>query len=287
MKPPPFEYHRPGSLQEALTLAASLDNAKIIAGGQSLMPMLNLRLIQPEHLIDIHAIPDLAGISGGDGVTTIGATTRQRDIEFSQAIRQRLPLMSEAILSVGHRQTRNRGTIGGSLCHLDPSAEMPLVAVAHDARMLIAGTQGQREVGVGDFCTGFMTPDVASDEILVGLRITEWPRPHGSAFVEYARRDGDFAIAAAAVLLATAADGSIARVSIALGGVAPCPLRVPAAEAVLLGQRPSESRMREAAACCAQAASMDDPNVPGWYRRNLAAELSFRAIKTALSRVGP
>lgn len=286
MKPPPFEYHKPGSLQEALALAKTLDNAKLIAGGQSLMPMLNLRLLQPEHLIDLNGVPHLAGITTSAGFTTIGAMTRQRDIEFSNVLPTKLPLMSEAILSVGHRQTRNRGTIGGSLCHLDPSAELPLVAVAHDAVMVVAGPTGNREVPISGFCTGFMAPDLAPDEILVGMRIGDWPASHGSSFVEYARRDGDFAIASAAVLVATAGDGSISRVSIALGGVAPCPVRVAEAEDMLLGQRATDPLVRKVASCCAQVASLDDPNVPGWYRRNLAAELAYRAIKTAMSRAG-
>lgn len=273
-------------MHEAFALTTVLDNAKLIAGGQSLMPMLNLRLIQPEHVIDLNGVPDLAGISVSEGFTTIGAMTRQRDIEFSDVLKTRLPLMGEAILSVGHRQTRNRGTIGGSMCHLDPSAELPLVAVAHDAEMIVAGPTGNREVPIADFCTGFMTPDLAAEEILVGIRIGDWPRSHGSSFVEYARRDGDFALASAAVLVATDKDGSINRVSIALGGVAPCPVRVPEAERMLVGQRATDALVRKAAACCAQVASLDDSNVPGWYRQSLAVEMAYRAITTAMSRTG-
>ncbi|NBY62815.1 MAG: hypothetical protein EBQ70_01370 [Betaproteobacteria bacterium] len=151
MKPPIFEYHRPNSLQEALSLMEKLENSKVIAGGQSLMPMLNLRLTFPSNLIDLNSIEELSGISTSDDQVTINAMTRQREIEFSKIIRQRIPLMADGILNVGHRQTRNRGTIGGSLCHQDSVAELSLIALAHDAVLGIASLRGIREIGIAEF----------------------------------------------------------------------------------------------------------------------------------------
>lgn len=284
MKPPIFEYHRPHSLQEALSLMEKLENSKVIAGGQSLMPMLNLRLTFPSNLIDLNSIEELSGISTSDDQVTINAMTRQREIEFSKIIRQRIPLMADGILNVGHRQTRNRGTIGGSLCHQDSVAELPLIALAHDAVLGIASLRGIREIGIAEFCTGFMSTSLEDGEILVFVKIKHWPQGHGWSFIEFARRDGDFAIVSAAVLVTTTGDGTISRVSVALGGVGPYPLRVSKAEDLLLGRYPTNKLIGQAAACCAELQPFDDPNIPAWYRKQLAHELSFKAIKEAIER---
>lgn len=284
MKPPIFEFHRPHTLREALMLLDTLENSKVIAGGQSLMPMLNLRLTFPSSLIDLNSIQELSGISASDDRVTINAMTRQRDIEFSKVIRQRIPLMADGILKVGHRQTRNRGTIGGSLCHLDSAAELPLIAVAHDAVLGIASIKGIRELSISDFCTGFMATALEEGEILAFVKIKDWPEGHGWSFAEYARRDGDFAIVAAAVLVTTEENGTISRVSVALGGVGPYPLRIGKAEDLLLGRYPSDALVGQAAACCAEVQPFEDPNIPAWYRKQLAHELSFKAIKEAIER---
>ena len=284
MKPPIFEYHRPNSLQEALSLMEKLENSKVIAGGQSLMPMLNLRLTFPSNLIDLNSIEELSGISTSDDQVTINAMTRQREIEFSKIIRQRIPLMADGILNVGHRQTRNRGTIGGSLCHQDSVAELSLIALAHDAVLGIASLRGIREIGIAEFCTGFMSTSLEDGEILVFVKIKHWPQGHGWSFIEFARRDGDFAIVSAAVLVTTKGDGTISRVSVALGGVGPYPLRVGKAEDLLLGRYPTNTLIGQAAACCAELQLFDDPNIPAWYRKQLAHELTFKAIKEAIER---
>jgi len=284
MKPPIFEYHRPNSLQEALSLMEKLENSKVIAGGQSLMPMLNLRLTFPSNLIDLNSIEELSGISTSDDQVTINAMTRQREIEFSKIIRQRIPLMADGILNVGHRQTRNRGTIGGSLCHQDSVAELSLIALAHDAVLGIASLRGIREIGIAEFCTGFMSTSLEDGEILVFVKIKHWPQGHGWSFIEFARRDGDFAIVSAAVLVTTKGDGTISRVSVALGGVGPYPLRVGKAEDLLLGRYPTNTLIGQAAACCAELQPFDDPNIPAWYRKQLAHELTFKAIKEAIER---
>src|SRR5438067_2664025 len=225
MKPPPFRYHDPKTVSEAVGLLASLENAKLLAGGQSLMPMLNMRFVQPDHIIDLNRVEGLSYIRGTASVLEIGAMTRQRDIEFSNVVRRRCPLMYDAIRHVGHRQTRNRGTLGGSLCHLDPSAELVSVAAALDATVTVAGPNGSREIEFESFPAGYMTPALEPNELVTGARFSLWPERHGHAFVEFSRRHGDFAIVSAAVLLADDGDGKITRASVTLGGMAIAPVR--------------------------------------------------------------
>ncbi len=260
------------------------ENSRILAGGQSLMPMLNLRIAYPDHLIDLNGIEGLAYIREVDGVVCIGAMTAQRTIEFSDMVKQRLPLMAEAILSVGHRQTRNRGTIGGSLCNLDPAAELPLVSLALDATAIVTGGNGTREIAMTDFAAGYMTPAIEPDEILSELRYKPWPAGHGYAFDEYARRKGDFAIVSVATLVELGKDGRVARASLALGGVGPVPIRVPAAESVLEGGTPDATLLARAAAHCDAIEPLEDALVPPWYRRKLAPVLARRALTLACSR---
>lgn len=284
MKPAPFEHHLPRTLQEALRNLKDFENARVIAGGQSLMPMLNLRLAYPDHLVDLNGVEDLAYIREEGGEVLIGAMTAQRTIEFSEVIKRRVPLMSEAILSVGHRQTRNRGTIGGSLCHLDPSAELPLVAATLDATVVVSSVAGSRRIPMADFPAGFMTPAIEADEIVTEIRIEPWPEGHGSAFTEYTRRKGDFAIVAAAALIDLARDGRIARASLALGGVGAAPVRMTEAERVLVGATPDAGVLERAAALCADIDPPDDPLIPAWYRRKLAPVLARRVLETAIRR---
>jgi aerobic carbon-monoxide dehydrogenase medium subunit len=284
MKPPPFEHHLPRTLQEALRHLKELDNARLIAGGQSLMPMLNMRITYPDHLVDLNGIAELAYIREEGDEVLIGAMTAQRTIEFSDLVKRRLPLMAEAILSVGHRQTRNRGTIGGSLCHLDPAAELPLVAVAHDATVVAASLDKVRRIKMVDFAAGIMTAAIERDEIVVEIRCTPWPGGHGWAFTEYARRKGDFAIVSVAALAHLGPDGRIARAALALGGVGPVPVRVPEAEAALVGNIPDPGLFARATTHCAGIEPLDDPFAPAWYRRALAPKLAQRALALACRR---
>lgn len=284
MKPPLFHYHAPHTLREALAIVGEYENTRLLAGGQSLMPMLNMRLLFPDHLVDINRIPELAGIREDRGGVVIGAMTRQRDIEFSPLVRERLPLLAEAITLVGHRQTRNRGTIGGSLCHLDPSAEQPTVAMAMDATLTVAGQRGVREIAMRDFALGLMTTALDDKEILTSIRIEPWPPGHGWAFVEYARRHGDFAIASVAVLLELDVAAKVTRVSLTLGGVCDVPVRLPEAEKQLLGSALTPADVAKVAAQCAEIDALDDPQVPRWYRRRVAATLVSRAIAMAAER---
>jgi carbon-monoxide dehydrogenase medium subunit len=284
MKPPVFEHHIPLTLNEALQNLRDFENARVIAGGQSLMPMLNFRVVNPSHLIDLNGIEGMAFIREESDEILIGAMTSQRTIEFSDIVKRRLPLMSEAILSVGHRQTRNRGTIGGSLCHLDPSAELPLVAVSFDATVSVASVGKVRLLSMADFAAEMMTPAIEAGEVATEIRFKPWPKGHGWGFAEYARRKGDFAIVSVATMVELDASGRISRVSLALGGVNPVPIRVKAAETVLLGERPDEELFVRAAAHCADIESLDDPFAPAWYRKRLAPKLSQRVLATACQR---
>ncbi len=283
MKPPAFSYHDPRSVADAIALLGTLDNAKLLAGGQSLMPMLNMRYVLPDHVIDLNRIDSLATIREDGDMLEIGAMTRQSDIEFSGVVRSRCPLLHEAILHVGHRQTRNRGTLGGSLCHLDPSAELVAVATALDAVVTLAGTKGEREIAFADFPQGYMTTALTAGELLTGVRFPLWRAGHGHAFVEFARRHGDFAVVSAAALIET--DGArIERVSLTLGGVGPAPLRMREIEQALSGRPPSEALFRDLCEACRAIDAMDDVHAPRAYRQQLAVTLARRALLQAHAR---
>ena len=284
MKPPLFSYHDPRTLQEALRLLSSLENVRPLAGGQSLVPMLNMRFVLPDHIVDLNTIDDLAGIALANDRLAIGAMTRQRDIEFSEIVARHCPLMSEALPQVGHRQTRNRGTIGGSLCHLDPAAELPCIAAAHDAVLEIASVRGVRQTGFAEFPQAYMSPALQPDELLTRVIFPLWPPEHGSAFVEFARRHGDFAIVSAAALLLLGEDGRIARASLTLGGLDFAPLRMRDVEKMLVGREATPALLREAADMCRTVEASDDVHAPASYRRHLAGVMAARALETALRR---
>ena len=284
MKPPPVEYHRPESLAAAVALLARLDNAKLLAGGQSLMPMLNLRYLYPDHLIDLNRIADLVGIALIGGRVRIGAMTRQRAIEVSPDVGRHAPIIPDALKLVGHRQTRNRGTIGGSLCHLDPAAELPLLALLYDAEIKIAGSTGVRSASMRDFMAGYMSPALERGELVIAVSVPVWKPGHGWGFAEFARRHGDFAIASAAVLLECDGDGRIARVAIAVGGVAAMPVRLEEAEKLLIGQRPGEALFERAGAYCAELDALADVHAGPDYRRSVAGAMVRRALAAAEAR---
>lgn len=285
MKPPPFSYHDPQTIAEVIGLLGRLENARLLAGGQSLMPMLNMRIVLPEHLIDLNRVEGLSYIREANGAVEIGAMTRQRDLEFSEVIRRQCPLMHEAIALVGHRQTRNRGTLGGSLCQLDPAAELVSVAAALDATVEISGPKGRRELPFSSFPAGFMTPALGADEMLTGARFPSWGSAHGHAFVEFARRHGDFAIVSAAALLEAGADGRITRASLTLGGMGPAPVRVTEVERALVGNKASEKLLRDVAESCRKIDAMGDVHAPAPYRQHLAVVLARRALEKAHARI--
>ena len=286
MKPPPFSYHDPRNVADAVGLLSRLENAKLLAGGQSLMPMLNMRYVLPDHIIDLNKIEALSYLRESNGVLEVGAMTRQRDLEFSDVVKARFPLIHEAILNVGHRQTRNRGTVGGSLCHLDPSAELVTMAAAHDATVTVAGPNGTRDIPFADFPVAFMTPALEPNELLTTVKFPRWPAGHGYGFVEFARRHGDFAIASAAALLEMDSGGKIKRASLTLGGVAVGPVRMTNVEKALMGQTPSEDLFRQLCEECRKVDAIDDVHAPASYRQHLAAVMSRRALVAAHGRVG-
>ena len=285
MKPPPFSYHDPRSISDVVGLLGRLDNAKLLAGGQSMMPMLNMRFVQPDHIIDLNKVDGLSYIREADGALEVGAMTRQRELEFSDVVRKRLPLMHEAIQHVGHRQTRNRGTLGGSLCHLDPSAELVTVAAAVDATVTVNGPNGAREIAFAQFPLAFMTPAIELNEIVTAVKFPSWPERHGSGFVEFSRRHGDFAIVSAAALLTEDAAGKITRASIVLGGVAVTPVHATDAETMLVGQAPDDKLLREACETCRTYEAIDDIHAPASYRQHLATVMSRRALEAARARL--
>jgi len=280
MKPPPFQYHDPTTLSEAVALLGSLENAKLLAGGQSLMPMLNMRFVLPDHVIDLNRVDGLSYIKEAGGALEIGAMTRQRDIEFSDVVKEKCPLLHQAVMHIGHRQTRNRGTIGGSLCHLDPAAELVAVAAAHDATVVVAGPGGTREIAFKDFPAGYLTPAIELNEIVSAVHFPLWPAGHKSAFVEFARRHGDFAIVSAAALL-DIQGGKISRASVTVGGVAVAPVRAGEVETAITGQTPSSELFRKACESCRSIEALADIHASADYRAHLAAVLSRRALEKA------
>lgn len=284
MKPPPFQYHDPSDLGEALQLLANLENAKVLAGGQSLMPMLNMRFVFPDHVVDLNRVGELSYLHEAEGKIRIGAMTRQRDLERSELIRTRCPLMSEALLQIGHRQTRNRGTIGGSLCHLDPAAELPAVAMALEATVHAQSVRGARAIPMAEFPVFYMTSAIEPDEIVTSIEFEPWPVGHGYAFVEYARRRGDFAMVAAAVLVDLSSDGAIRRTAIVIGGAGAGPIRCAEVEAALTGTRGEPEVHQQATEACREIDAMEDVHASQAYRRHLAQVLTARALDKAYAR---
>jgi carbon-monoxide dehydrogenase medium subunit len=283
MKPGPFVYHDPANVADVVALLAQYEDVKLLAGGQSLMPMLNMRFVVPDHVIDLNGVADMNGIDDSGDALAIGAMTRQREVAGSETVAVRAPVMQEALSWVGHFQTRNRGTIGGSLCHLDPAAELPTVAAAYDAVLTAAGPDGTREIAFAEWPLAYMMTTLAPEEVLTQVRIPYWGEPHGAAFVEFARRHGDFAIIGIAALLAVEG-GKITRAAIAVGGADVRPLRLTDAEAMLVGEAPGESVFQEAGAMARKIDTMSDAYVTSEYRQRLAGVLVERALAQAAKR---
>ena len=281
MKPAPFTYHDPRTSDDLIGLMAKLDNAKLLAGGQSLMPMLNLRLVAPDHLIDLNRIPELAGIRISPGQIEIGAMTRQADLQASADLASVAPVFRQALAHVGHIQTRSRGTIGGSCCHLDPAAELPALCALFDAEFDVIGPDGARIVPASDWFCGYLQSALDAREMLRAIRLSSWPRGHGFGFNEYARRHGDFAIAGAAALLAFAADRTIHRAAIVVFGVEPAPVRLAKIERALVGRKLYQEALVAAAEDARGLDAMSDVHVSAAYRRRIAGVVTMRALADA------
>jgi len=280
MKPPIFEYASPSTVAEAVSLLASRNgNAKVISGGQSLMPMLAFRLATPELLVDIKHLKDLGTIRIGEDGVRLGAKVRWCDIERDARLTVSHPLLAEAVKHVAHYQIRNRGTVGGSVAHADPSAEMPGIAMTCDARMTIVGSARTRVEAAADFFTGPLQTSLEPDEILTEVHLPAWPVSRRWAFLEFARRKGDFAMAGVA-LYYDLDGGRIVNAHVGAIGVADRPIRLTEVEAVLNGNKMSDKLIATASAKARQ--SVDPPtdiHAPGAYRAALIATLLGRGLK--------
>jgi aerobic carbon-monoxide dehydrogenase medium subunit len=282
MKPPVFDYHAPTTVEEAIALLGRYGGeAKLLAGGQSLMPLLNFRLSRPAAIVDLNTIPSLAYIREEDGEIRFGAMTRQRTIEFSDVVRQRVPLLTEATALVGHLPIRTRGTIGGSLAHADPSAEYPAVVTALDGTVVVRGPRGERALRPAELFQSYLTTSLAADEVLVEVRLPAMAAGAGFAFEEFSRRHGDFAIVGVAAMLV--GDGERCRTArLATAGAGPTPARLRSAEEILERDGLSETAIEAAAHRAAELVEPDsDIHASAAYRRNLTRVLTGRALRRA------
>jgi len=288
MKPPRFDYVLPRGVEEALSvLAQHGEEAKVLAGGQSLVPLLNFRLVRPAYLVDLNDVAGLDGIRVADGWLCIGAMTRQRAVETSALVRERCPLLAEAMPQIGHTQIRNRGTIGGSLAHGDPAAELPAVVAALGGELVLQSARGRRVLTPEQFFVGYLTTAAAPDELLVEVRLPVTPPRTGSAFLEVSRRHGDFALVGVAVTLTVDEAGVCIAGAIALTGVGPTPVVAREAARALVGVRPVPAAFEEAGRRVAAGVTPDgDLHASSEYRQHLAGVLTRRALARAAERTG-
>jgi aerobic carbon-monoxide dehydrogenase medium subunit len=286
MKPAAFEYHRPTAIAEALQLLADLgDEAKPLAGGQSLVPLMNFRLARPAHLVDLNRVDDLRALRTENGELRIGAMTRQRQLERSAHAAGDWSLLGEAIRYIGHVQIRNRGTIGGSLAHADPAAELPAVMTALDAQIVVRSARGERTVPAGAFFASAYTTVLEPDELLVEIRVPAPARRTGAAFQEVSSRHGDFALVGVAATVSLDDAGAIDSARLVFTGAGDAPIRSQGAEQSLVGQRPGEPAFREAGRLAtADLDPVSDIHATADYRTKVAAVLARRALTLAAER---
>ncbi|HZT67025.1 MAG TPA: xanthine dehydrogenase family protein subunit M [Acidimicrobiales bacterium] len=285
MKPPPFEYRAPTSVEEALDLLWEHgDEARPLAGGQSLVPLMALRLARPSLLVDLAGVAGLDAIGSANGSVTVGAMVRERAAERSAEIAGSAPLLAAALPLIGHPAIRSRGTVGGSLSHADPAGELPAVALAAEAVMVARSHQGERTIPAADFFTGYFSTALAPDELLTEVRWPEAADGSGAAFEEVARRHGDFAMVGVAAMVSLEA-GKITSARLALSGVSDTPVRAGDAEAALVGVAPGDEAFGEAAQLAAAALSPpSDLHGSSAYRRHVAGVLVRRALAVAVAR---
>jgi CO/xanthine dehydrogenase FAD-binding subunit len=281
MKPAPFDYVRPGTLAEACALLAGDEDARLIAGGQTLVPMLAMRLARPAKLIDILRLPELAGIREEAGAVVVGATTRQAQAERNPVIRASVPMLARVLPWVGHPPTRNRGTVGGSIANADPSAEIPLVAVTLGADILLATTDGPTSMPADDFFIGPMLTTIGQGECVSAIRFPVWPhRRIGVGFFEISARRSDFAFVAVAAQVALGDDGSCLDVALGVGGVGDRPLRLDMSS--LIGTELDTASVTDAVkAASSDLDAMSDLHASAAYRRRVAGVLCIRALEQA------
>jgi aerobic carbon-monoxide dehydrogenase medium subunit len=286
MIPAPFDYHRPGTLDEAIGLLARYGaDAKVLSGGMSLLPAMKLRLGSYTHLVDINRIPGLEYIKEETGVLRIGAGTRQATLERNELIRTKYPILGDAVPMIADPLVRNRATIGGNLANGDPANDGPAIAIALGAELVAKGRSGERAIPANKFYESLYTTALASDEILVEIRIPVPPAKSGGAYRKLKRKTGDFAAAAVAVQLSLNSNGTVARAGIALTNAGPTPIEAVKAQQFISGKAPDANTILETARLAAQAASPSaDRRGSVEYKREMARVLAARAIKTALDR---
>ncbi|MGH9231456.1 MAG: FAD binding domain-containing protein [Acidimicrobiales bacterium] len=281
MKPAPFDYHLPGTIEEAVTLLTDLgdEEPKVLAGGQSLVPTMNVRLARPGHLVDLNRVAGLDGITREQDEWRIGAMTRHASVEDSPVLARELPLLPAVASWIGYRPIRNRGTVGGSLCHADPAAEWPLLARLLRAELDVRSSAGSRTVAADEFFEGVFTTALGDDEVLTAMRFAAPSEPWRWGFSEFARKVGDFAITAVGALLRLA-DGVVTDASLVVAGADSTPVRLVEAEAVLTGAAiDDEATAKEAAAAAGAAVDpMEDVHGSSAYRRHLVAVQVERAL---------
>jgi carbon-monoxide dehydrogenase medium subunit len=297
VKPPPFDYHVPETLEEACSLKADLGaDAAVLAGGQSLIPLMTSRHMSPRALIDIKRIPELQEARRENGSLRLAATVRQSRLHDDPGVAGALPVIAEAARYIGHVETRHRGTVGGSLVHADPVAQLPTVAVGLDATLLARSAAGERTIAASDFFVGARRTTLRADELLIGVSLPVPRAGTGAAFADIARRPGDPAMATALALVELDEQGAVATVAVTVGGVAGRPQPVAGVEAALAGAEPTRERIAEAVQ--AAAALVEDPaeqadvgptphppSIPLNYRRRLAVAVAAQALTSALARV--
>ena len=285
MKPAKFDYHRPASIDEAVAILDRYQGeARVLAGGQSLVPMMNFRLATPAAIIDLNRIPGLGEVTAADGVVAIGAMARQRRLEFDPVVAGRLPLLREALGWIGHLPTRTRGTIGGSIAHADPAAEIPMVLQALAGEIVVRGPGRERRIAAQELFLAPLTTALEPDEILTEVRLPAMPSRAGYAIEEFARRKGDFAIAAIAVMLVWD-DEHLMTARLATAGIGPVPVRLRDAEAILEQEGLGDDAIAAAAQRAAELVEpMADHNASADFRRHLTGVLTRRAVLKARNR---
>ena len=286
MKPPKFEYNAAHSVEEALSLLKEAgEDAKILAGGQSLVPMLNFRLTRPSHLIDINKVSELDYVREEDGKLVVGALTREVTIERSALVKEKFPLMTEATALIGHVQIRNRGTVGGSIAHADPASEYPALVVLSDAELTIAGPNGTRTATWDEFFLTYLTTSLEPDELLTEIRFPLPKAGSGFAFEELTRRHGDFALVGCAAQVTMNGGGTCEDARLSLIGVGPFPHRSPEAEKMLKGQKLTDQLISDAGQLISEEVDPDgDMHASVEYRRAMSKVFVERAMKKAISR---
>ncbi len=287
MKPPRFQYSAPRTLDEALALLEQCGpDAKVLAGGQSLIPLLNMRLAAPLYVLDINAIHGLDTVEAKEDYLAIGALVRQSQIERSAFVRQRHPLLVDVVQHIGHMQIRNRGTIAGSIAHADPAAELPALLTCLDGEVVASSSGGKRVIKAEDFFSGYLATVLEPYELVTEIRFPWLPSQAGWAFMEFARRAGDYALAGATAVLTSTRNGRCQSVQISYLGIAEAPVRAYAVEDILVGTTLDDTVLNAAAEAATHSVSdeLSDIHATPAYRRSLVAELTKRVLKTAWQR---